>query len=132
MKIRKLCLGGAMILGVVALAGCQKQANTETAIQEAVEQAAETSGAPEKKDVTIYLVRHGKTFFNTTGQVQGWADSPLTEEGEYQADAAGKGMKDIVFTTAFSGDLGRQRATAKHILAQNQGDIPELQEVIGG
>lgn len=63
MKIRKLCLGGAMILGVVALAGCQKQANTETAIQEAVEQAAETSGAPEKKDVTIYLVRHGKTFF---------------------------------------------------------------------
>lgn len=62
MKIRKLCLGGAMILGVVALAGCQKQANTETAIQEAVEQAAETSGAPEKKDVTIYLVRHGKTF----------------------------------------------------------------------
>ncbi|MFR2694688.1 MAG: histidine phosphatase family protein [Enterocloster bolteae] len=70
-------------------------------------------------------------LFNTTGQVQGWADSPLTEEGEYQADAAGKGMKDIVFTTAFSGDLGRQRATAKHILAQNQGDIPELQEVIG-
>lgn len=120
-----------MIFGVVALAGCQKQANTEPVVQEAVEQAAEPSGAPEKKDVTIYLVRHGKTFFNTTGQVQGWADSPLTEEGESQADAAGKGMKDIVFTTAFSGDLGRQRATAKHILAQNQGDIPELQEVIG-
>ena len=131
MTIRKLCLGGAMILGVVALAGCQRQANTESVVQEAVEQAAEPSGAPEKKDVTIYLVRHGKTFFNTTGQVQGWADSPLTEEGESQADAAGKGMKDIVFTTAFSGDLGRQRATAKHILAQNQGDIPELQEVIG-
>ena len=78
MKIRKLCLGGAMILGVVALAGCQRQANTEPVVQEAVEQAAEPSGAPEKKDVTIYLVRHGKTFFNTTGQVQGWADSPLT------------------------------------------------------
>lgn len=56
-----------MILGVVALAGCQRQANTEPVVQEAVEQAAEPSGAPEKKDVTIYLVRHGKTFFNTTG-----------------------------------------------------------------
>lgn len=62
MKIRKLCLGGAMILGVVALAGCQRQANTEPVVQEAVEQVAEPSGAPEKKDVTIYLVRHGKTF----------------------------------------------------------------------
>lgn len=63
--------------------------------------------------------------------MQGWADSPLTEEGESQADAAGRGMKDILFSTAFSSDLGRQRATAKHILAQNEGDIPELQEVIG-
>lgn len=53
MKIRKLCLGGAMIFGVVALAGCQKQANTEPVVQEAVEQAAEPSGAPEKKDVTF-------------------------------------------------------------------------------
>ena len=43
MKIRKLCLGGAMILGVVALAGCQRQANTEPVVQEAVEQAAEPS-----------------------------------------------------------------------------------------
>ncbi|MFR3751522.1 MAG: hypothetical protein ACLTW9_02725 [Enterocloster sp.] len=47
----------------------------------------------------------------------------LQRKGNPRADAAGKGMKDIVFTTAFSGDLGRQRATAKHILAQNQGDI---------
>ena len=23
-------------------------------------------------DVYIYLVRHGQTFFNVTGQVQGW------------------------------------------------------------
>lgn len=119
MKIRNSCLWLIMVMGVVALGGCQKQAVTEPA------------EATEKKDVTIYLVRHGKTFFNTTGQVQGWSDSPLTEEGESQADAAGRGMKDIVFTTAFSSDLGRQRATAKHILAQNEGDIPELQEVMG-
>ena len=41
------------------------------------------------------------------------------------------GLKDITFTTAFSSDLGRQRATARRILAQNAGEIPELREVIG-
>ena len=58
MKIRKLCLGGAMILGVVALAGCQRQANTEPVVQEAVEQAAEPSGAPDRyRDGRIHLLR---------------------------------------------------------------------------
>lgn len=81
--------------------------------------------------VTIYLVRHGKTFLNTTDQVQGWVDSPLTEKGEKQADAVGRGMKDIQFAAAFSSDLGRQRETARRVLAQNTGSVPELREVIG-
>lgn len=92
---------------------------------------AETASSKGDGTVTLYLVRHGKTFFNTTDQVQGWADSPLTEKGESQADAVGRGMKDIQFVTAFSSDLGRQRATARRILDQNAGTIPELQEVIG-
>ncbi len=48
-------------------------ANGET---EAQTTAAITSAAQgEDTDIIkIYLVRHGKTFFNTTGQVQGWAD----------------------------------------------------------
>jgi hypothetical protein len=29
--------------------------------------------------VIIYLVRHGKTLFNTIGKVQGFVDSPLTD-----------------------------------------------------
>ena len=121
MRIKKWCICMVLITGIAALSGCRKQADGEQAEPLAAEQKA----------VTIYLVRHGKTFLNTTGQVQGWVDSPLTEEGESQADAAGRAMKDIPFVTAFSSDLGRQRATAKRILAQNQGDIPELQEVIG-
>ena len=28
--------------------------------------------------VNIYLVRHGKTMFNTIGRAQGWSDTPLT------------------------------------------------------
>jgi probable phosphoglycerate mutase len=63
-------------------------------------------------DVYIYLVRHGQTFFNVTGQVQGWSDSPLTEKGISQATSAGKGLSDVTFKTAFSSDAGRARATA--------------------
>ena len=70
-------------------------------------------------------------MFNTTGQIQGWSDTPLTEKGEAQADATGKGMQEIVFTTAYTSDLGRARATAQRILSQNKNTIPELKELIG-
>lgn len=81
--------------------------------------------------VTLYFVRHGKTMFNYTDQVQGWSDTPLIEKGEKQADATGEGMKDIAFTTAYTSDLGRARATAKRILAKNTQEVPSLEELIG-
>lgn len=80
--------------------------------------------------IDIYLVRHGKTLFNTTGQVQGWSDSPLTEQGILQATQAGKGLKDVAFATAFSSDAGRARETAKLILEENKAAIkPEIVEL---
>lgn len=82
------------------------------------------------KEVNIYLIRHGKTLFNTTGQVQGWSDSPLTASGIKQAEQAGKGLKDIVFTTVYSSDSGRARETAKLILQNNRAEVkPELTEL---
>ena len=81
--------------------------------------------------VVIYLVRHGKTWFNTTGQVQGWSDTPLTEEGQHQADAVGIGLKDVEFVAAYTSDLGRVRETAARILAENTHDTPELFELTG-
>ena len=30
--------------------------------------------------VKLYIVRHGKTMFNTIGRAQGWSDTPLTAE----------------------------------------------------
>lgn len=88
----------------------------------------ESAATNENDEVTIYLIRHGKTFFNTTGQVQGFADSPLTDVGISQAEKLGDGLKDITFDLAYSSDLGRQRNTAKLILAENDNSKPEITE----
>lgn len=77
--------------------------------------------------VTIYLARHGKTLFNAAHRAQGWCDAPLTNEGVAAATQLGARMRaaGIHFDAAFSGDLGRQRATAKLILsAMGQEDLP--------
>jgi probable phosphoglycerate mutase len=95
--------------------------------------ASTQSAGDQRNDgaVVIYLVRHGRTFFNTTGQVQGFIDSPLTDAGISQAKQVGKGMAQIKFTGAYSSDLGRQRHTAKLILAENAHETPELVELYG-
>ena len=67
----------------------------------------------------IYLIRHGQTEFNVQERVQGWNDSPLTALGLYQPKCTGYGLKDVVFTKAYSGDCLRQIETAKQVLAQN-------------
>ncbi|MGH1648888.1 histidine phosphatase family protein [Enterococcus gilvus] len=84
--------------------------------------------AKQPKETTIYLVRHGKTWFNTQNQVQGFCDSLLTEEGEAQAKLVGEGLKEVKFRAAYSGDLGRQRKTAQLILEQNNKKTPQIIE----
>ncbi|WP_199054953.1 histidine phosphatase family protein [Aquitalea sp. ASV15] len=78
--------------------------------------------------VDIYLLRHGKTLFNTTSQVQGWSDTPLTAAGIKGAEAAARGLASTPFIAAYSSDLGRARATARIVLAQGQRAGLVLQE----
>lgn len=73
-----------------------------------------------KSTVTLYIARHGKTVFNSLGKVQGWCDSPLTEEGEAVAYFLGKGLQNIHFSAVYVSDLSRTRQTAE-ILLQSQG-----------
>ena len=80
---------------------------------------AAVSAEPEQEaQVTIFLTRHGKTLFNTEHRVQGWCDTPLTEDGIAVAENLGLGLKDagITFDAAYSSDLGRQRDTARLVL----------------
>lgn len=74
--------------------------------------------------ITIYVARHGKTLMNTLDMVQGWCDSPLTEEGIEMAKHLGAGLKDIQFRTAYCSTLRRTRQTVENVLlTQGQTDI---------
>lgn len=50
----------------------------------------------------LYLMRHGETLFNQRRKIQGWCDSPLTERGIKQAEAAGKCLKNVQFDHYYS------------------------------
>ena len=87
--------------------------------------------APGAKEACLYIIRHGQTEFNKAGLVQGFMDAPLTHGGIAQAKQAGRSLKDISFTAAFSGDIGRQKDTASLILAGNRHPVPPLEELYG-
>lgn len=75
--------------------------------------------------ITLYVARHGKTLMNTLDRVQGWCDSPLTDEGIDVARYLGHGLNDVVFRTAYCSDLRRTKQTVEVILeAKGQKDIP--------
>lgn len=78
--------------------------------------AADTTPSAQDDTVTVYFARHGKTLFNTFDRVQGWADTPLTEEGVQVARYLGEGLKGIKFDSFYSSDAGRQRETMAVIL----------------
>ena len=75
-------------------------------------------------DVELYMVRHGKTLFNTVHRAQGWSDTPLTAEGVEVARKAGRGLKTVDFVAAWSSDSGRARETAQLILEPREKTLP--------
>ncbi len=102
--------------------------------------SAATCSALEMKDdgsINIYFARHGKTLLNTFDRVQGWADSPLTEDGIRVARYLGEGLKGVKFDRFYSSDAGRQRETLAVILKQagiahyHPIELPGLREAFG-
>src|SRR5690625_1186214 len=73
----------------------------------------------ESDQVTIYLTRHGKTIFNTMDRVQGWSDTPLTDEGREIAVDLGRGLKEEPLDAMYSSDAGRSRETAEIVIEES-------------
>ncbi|WP_086350620.1 histidine phosphatase family protein [Candidatus Enterococcus clewellii] len=118
-----------MKLGVVGLAvglllaGCSSGEKGKTDASDTKKEAA--------SETVLYFVRHGKTMFNTTGQVQGWSDTPLTDVGVEGAEQLGKGLKGTTFSKAYSSDMGRAVSTAEYILENSGNKEVELTTLSG-
>lgn len=90
--------------------------------------------------VTFYFVRHGETYLNYYGRIQGWADAPLTEQGAADVKRSGRGISDVKFDAVYTSDLTRTIKTADLILNENKQTekevfreaMPEFREVFFG
>lgn len=63
----------------------------------------------------LVLVRHGESEWNKKGLWTGWTDVPLTDHGHDQAREAGRQIKDIQFSHAFTSTLIRAQQTLENI-----------------
>jgi uncharacterized phosphatase len=73
--------------------------------------------------MTLYLVRHGKTEYNTSKLYTGSTDVPLSETGIMQARETALLLKDIAFDVIVSSPLLRAKTTAA-IIAEFHSDVP--------
>jgi probable phosphoglycerate mutase len=64
------------------------------------------------------LIRHAETVWNRERRVQGQLDSPLTPEGEQQAQRWGRALRSISWSRILASDSGRAATTAAIINAQ--------------
>ena len=64
------------------------------------------------------LVRHGETYWNREGRIQGHLDSPLNAQGIAQARMLAARLRNEPFDVLVSSDLGRARSTAAIIALQ--------------
>lgn len=64
---------------------------------------------------TFLVVRHGETYWNIDGRIQGHLDSRLTPAGRRQAAAAAERLAAERPDALYSSDLGRARETAAPI-----------------
>lgn len=75
----------------------------------------------------LFLMRHGETEYNAAKILQGWCDSPLTEQGRRDARAVGGKLASagVRFDAAFCSTLPRTAATAEIVLdALKQNTLP--------
>ena len=63
----------------------------------------------------LWLVRHGESTWNAIGRVQGWADPPLSDLGEWQAQQVAQRLAGEGLTAIYCSTLQRAFQTAQII-----------------
>ncbi len=70
----------------------------------------------------LYIIRHGRTDWNTLHRLQGQTDIPLNQEGRKMAADAREACRDIHFDLCYSSLLSRAHQTAEILLEGR--DVP--------
>jgi len=78
----------------------------------------------------LFVVRHGETLWNSEFRLQGRLDSPLTEQGERQAEANGELLARMGIERLLVSPLGRTQQTAAIINTQLNAQIELFDELI--
>lgn len=76
----------------------------------------------------LYITRHGQTEWNKMKKLQGWMDSPLTEEGVLGAEKLANRLSDIKFDKIYTSTQKRALDTAE-ILNKNNSEVIALDEL---
>src|SRR5207253_9629535 len=85
--------------------------------------------------LSLILVRHGCSTWNTEQRIQGQLDPPLSELGEEQARLLGERLADMQFDGFYTSDLRRAADTAGAVaerLGRAPQSVPELREIALG
>jgi 2,3-bisphosphoglycerate-dependent phosphoglycerate mutase len=69
-----------------------------------------------RKNLKIYLFRHGQTTFNRDGRFTGWMDSKLTAKGKKNALGIAKQLKNKKIDVAIHTRLSRSKDSLKPVL----------------
>ena len=72
-----------------------------------------------KKNLKIYIIRHGETELNALAILQGWLDAPLNEYGRFLSAETGRALKGVHFDECISSPLKRARETAEILLRES-------------
>jgi len=77
----------------------------------------------------ITTIRHGRTYWNSLGRIQGHADIELDEAGLYQAEKVAAKLADNPVDIIYTSDLKRAKKTAEIIAAYH--NVPlEISKVL--
>src|SRR5699024_11199668 len=71
----------------------------------------------------LYITRHGTTEWNLERRLQGWGDSPLTEDGKNRAIRLSNNLRDVDFDMIYSSPQKRALNTAKLIKGNKNTEI---------
>lgn len=65
----------------------------------------------------IYFIRHGETYFNHLGKMQGWSDTPLTKAGHEEAYRMGRTLGNLgtIAETIYCSDMNRSVQTVTEL-----------------